>query len=62
MYRQSGPLFKGQRGGGRQCTVTKDLYLKVRGQVGTQSRDTQNVYLKVRVEVGDSGQTFKTSI
>ena len=30
----SGPLSKGQRGGGRQCTDTQHLYLKVRGEVG----------------------------
>ena len=33
MYRHSGPLCKGQRGGGGQCTNTHDLYLKVRGEV-----------------------------
>ena len=34
VYRHSGPVSKGQRGGGRQCTDTQDLYLKVRGELG----------------------------
>ena len=34
LYRHSGPLSKGQRGGGRQCTDTQDLYPKVTGEVG----------------------------
>ena len=36
MYRYSGPLSRSQRGGGRQCTYTQDLYLKVRAEVGTK--------------------------
>ena len=34
VYRHSGPLSKDQRVGGRQCTDTLDLYLKVTGEVG----------------------------
>ena len=62
MYRHAGPLSKSQRGGGRQCTDTQDLYLKVRWEVGTQCTDTQGLYLKVRGDVGDSVQTLTTSI
>ena len=32
--RHSGPLCKGQMGGGIQCRDTQDLYLNVRGEVG----------------------------
>ena len=52
VYRQSGPLSRGRRGGGRQCTETMDFYLKVKGKMDTQYRDTQDVYLRVRGEVG----------
>ena len=62
MYRHSGPLSKGRRGGGRQYIDTKDFDLKVRGEVDTQCKDTQDVYLKVRGEVGDSVQSLRTSI
>ena len=34
MYRQLGPLTRGQRGGGRQYTDTQGLYVKVRWEVG----------------------------
>ena len=62
MYRHSEPVSKGQMGGGRQCTDSQDLYLKVRGEVDTQCRDTQDLYLKLIWEVGDSVQTHRTSI
>ena len=32
--RHSRPLPKDKKRGGRQCTDTQDLYLKVRGEVG----------------------------
>ena len=40
MYTHSGPLSKGQRGRGRQCTNTRDLYLKVRGRWETVYRQS----------------------
>ena len=46
----------------RQCRETEDLYLKVRGEVGTECTDIQDLYVKVRGEVGDSVQTLMTSI
>ena len=52
MNRLSAPLPRGQRGSGRQCTDTEDLFLKVRGEVGTKCTDTQDLSLKVRWEVG----------
>ena len=58
MYRHSGLLSKGQRGGGRQCTDTQDLYPKVRGEVGTQCTDTQDLYLKIRRELGTPWYTL----
>ena len=61
MYRHSGLLSKGQRGGGRQYTDTQDLYPKVRGEVGTPWY-IQDLYLKVRGEVRDNVQTLRTSI
>ena len=33
VYRHSGPLCKGQMGGGSQCRDTQDLYLNVRGEL-----------------------------
>ena len=62
MYRHSGPLSKGQRGGATKCTDTQDLYLKVSGEVGTKFTETQYLYLKVRGEVVDLVQTLRTSI
>ena len=62
VYRHSGPLDEGQRRGGRQCTDTQDLYLKVRGDLKPQCTDTQDLYMKVRGEVADSVQTLRTSI
>ena len=52
VYRHSGPLSKGQRGGGTLCIDIKDLYPKVRGKVGTQCIDTQDLYVQVRRAVG----------
>ena len=52
VYRHSGSLSHSKRAGGRQCTDTEDLFLKVRGEVGTKCTDTQDLSLKVRWEVG----------
>ena len=52
MYTHSASQSKEKRIGGRQRTVTQDLYLKVRGEVGTKCTDTRDLYLKVRGAVG----------
>ena len=62
MYRHSGPLSKGQRGGG--ITVNRHsgpLSRDERGG-GRQCTHTQDLYLKVRGEVGDSIETLRTSL
>ena len=61
-YTLRGPLSKGQRGGGRHCTDTQDVYIKVRGELGSQFTDTQDLFLEVRGEVGDSVHILSISI
>ena len=62
MDRHSGPRCEGEMLDVRQCRETQDLYLKVRGEEGTECTDIQDLYVKVRGEVGDSVQTLMTSI
>ena len=61
-YTLTGPLSKGESGGGRQCTDTQDLYLKIREEEGIQGTDTKDLYPEGRGEEGDSVQTLRTSI
>ena len=51
MYTHSGPLSKGQRGGGRQYRDTQDLSVNIGGEVETQRTDTQDLYPEIRGEV-----------
>ena len=57
MYTHLGPLSKGERGSGRQCTHTHESE-----GLWDQCTDTQALYLKVTGEVGDSEETLRTSI
>ena len=62
VYSHLGPVSKGQRGGWNKVYTDSDLYLKIRGEVGTQCTHIQDLYLNVRGEGGDSVHTLMSFI